>query len=180
MRVEAGATDQPPDPEQVEDTDQGAVQIAVLGHPGVTWPVVDRVHQHTPVVAQDQCRDEAVHVVEIGQAQEGRALDQFQPAAGVWCGVLEQAAAQAVGKARGPALAGAVAAVDPVPGHQRDATGRALVGAHQGQHAGDVCRVVLTVAVGVASQRPRAARAACHSEVLWPSERSWRRMRSCG
>ncbi|MNG27633.1 hypothetical protein D3C84_1127800 [compost metagenome] len=34
-----------------------------------------------------------------------------------------------------------------MPGHQLDATGQVLVGAHQGQHARDVGRVVLAVAV---------------------------------
>ncbi|MNV51448.1 hypothetical protein D3C71_1434990 [compost metagenome] len=87
-----------------------------------------------------------MHVVEVRQAQERRALDQLQAATGVRGGVLEQAAAQVVGEPRGVALARGVTAIDPVPGHQLYID-LARFAAHQRQHAGNVRRVVLAVAI---------------------------------
>ena len=55
-------------------------------------------------LAQHQRRQEAVDVIEVGQAQEGLAPERLQPAAGVGRRVVQQRLAHAVGEARGVAL----------------------------------------------------------------------------
>jgi hypothetical protein len=144
--IQASTLDQPPHPEEVENADKGAVDIAVLGHAGGAVPVVDGMDDHSAIVALDQRWNVPMHMIEVRQAQKRRALNQFQATASVGRGVLEQAAAQAIGETRGPALARGVAAVDPVPRHQLQVATATRV-THQCQHARDVRRVVLPVAI---------------------------------
>ena len=114
-----------------------------------------------PPCAQEQRRQETVHVIEERKLEEGVAREHLEPAAGVRRAVPEQAAAHAVGDPRGQPPQPGVVAVHAVTGDQHfgrevRAAGRTrsplpgclFSGRDGGLHERrDVCRVVLAVAV---------------------------------
>src|SRR6476661_3476328 len=73
-RGDLAAADQPGDAAQVGDSDQGAIEVVVLGHAGRARAVVDRDADRLPAGALHQRRQVAVHVVEPRQVEEGLAL----------------------------------------------------------------------------------------------------------
>ena len=80
--------------------------------------MIDRDGFDDPAFAQHQCRQEAVIVIEERQSEIEVAPQQLQPAAGIGGAVLQHAAADRVGDARGYALHGGVAALLAKAGEQ--------------------------------------------------------------
>ncbi len=72
-------------------------------------------------LAQHQGRQIAMHVIEVGQDEEGFAPHRLETATGVDRLVGEQAPAQTVGEARGPALGGPVLAAGALAAHEAQA-----------------------------------------------------------
>src|SRR3546814_8266656 len=85
--------------------------------------------------------------------EEGGALEQLRPAAGVECVVAQHPRADRIGPLRGPALAARVLAVDAPAGEQLHVPRRVRAPCEKLR---DVGRVVLAVAVEGGD--PRAAR----------------------
>ena len=116
-----------------------------------------RLERDRVALANHQGRQIAVQVVEIGQGQEGLPAERLEATAGVDGVVVEQAAAHAVGQARGPALGGRVLAVAPLAAHQGKVVGSGEQGARQARRVGGV---VLAVAIQHHhDRRPRGAHA---------------------
>src|SRR5690625_2770599 len=139
-----GAAHQPGYAAQVVEADPQAVEHAVLGRAAGARAVADRHALAGKAGALDQGRQVAVHVVEVGQAQEGFALDQFQAATGVGRVVLEHARTHRVGDLRTDALVETVLAGGAPAGKQAH-VGSGLVARRQ--QLGNVRRIVLAVAV---------------------------------
>src|SRR5207342_2700993 len=138
------ARDQPRHSAQVADADQGAIEVVVFGHAGGAGAVVHRHAHRLPARALHQRRQVAVHVVEVGQVEEGGAFEQLDAAAGVGRVVVQHAHADRIGPLRRPALAAGVLAVDAPAGDHFHVA--AALGA-LGDQLGDVGRDVLAIAV---------------------------------
>src|SRR5882724_12662944 len=104
---------------------------------------VDHVDMRDPpAVAKEKRRQEAVHILEIGQLQVGLAAKRLDAAGGVAGRVLEERAAEAVGDARADLLAERGFAADPLAGDEAD-----LGIVEMADELGDEAWIVLTVAV---------------------------------
>src|SRR5690349_3226017 len=101
-----------------------------------------------PAVAEEQRRQEAVHVLEIRKLQERLAAEGLDAAGGVTGRILEKRAAEPVGNARADLLGERGFAADPLSGDETDP--RIL---EMTEEIGDEARIVLAVAVEGDDQR---------------------------
>ena len=83
-------------------------------------------------------------MIEVGQIQEGRALEQLDSATGIGGVVAQHARADCVGPAAGPALAATILAVDTPAGIK---LGLLIARVARVNQFGDVGRIILAVAV---------------------------------
>ena len=134
---------QPAHAQKIVHAHQQTAEIRVFGCTLKARAVVDRHIGDAPAFALRQRDQEAVHVIEIGQAQEHVAMKGFQAAAGVAGAVAQQGIAQAVAQPRGQPPAGLVLALDAHARHH----GQAGIGPQHGQQLGRVGRIVLAVAI---------------------------------
>ena len=82
--------------------------------------MVHRNADRVPARTLHQRRQVAVHMVEVRQVEESRALKQFDPATGVRRVVVQHARTDGIGPTRGPALAGIVLALHAPAGKELD------------------------------------------------------------
>ena len=113
--------------------------------------MADRHADAAPALRLDECRHKAVHVVEIGKAQEGGATYHLQSAAGVRHAIVQQCIPEPVCDSRRQSPQPVVPTRQAMP---RDQLHTAVPG-HR-QQARNIRRIVLPVAVE--RRKPVAAR----------------------
>ncbi len=144
LRHALPAADQPPDAEQVQNSDPEPVPEAVVRHAVQARPVHHVDVADLVALALDQRRQEAVQPVEIRQRQKQIALKRLEAATGVARAVAQDRAAHAVGNARLEFLEAGRLAADALAGDQPDARSTGLQRLDQ---LGKKRRIVLAVAV---------------------------------
>jgi hypothetical protein len=140
-------------------------RLLYLDTPGGAMAMVDRHADRLPAGALHQRRQVAVHVVEVGQVEEGLALEQLDAAAGVGRVVAQHARADRVGPAEAQRLLPESWRFTRQPANSLTSARR-----HRARPAAWGCRPDRSGRrrPGWRSRAPRAALTPLRTAVLWP------------
>jgi len=138
---------QPPNPCQIHNPHQRAIESTIIRVPRPARPVINRHRNHAAPRPQKQCRQIAMHVIKRRQPQKRLALKNLQSAPGIRCGIAQNRRPQPISEARRKSFHPAVAARHPVPRDQHRPATRQSLRLRAQKHRRNIGGIILPITI---------------------------------